>query len=341
MSSQGTVSRRPSRGRTAAQAVLGVLLVTLAAAAVPSARAAQLPCGSVITKNTTLKQDIGPCQLGGVTVTGNSTLDLGGHRIFGATETGDGIGIRLVNATGATVTNGTVSGFDAGIVIVQGGSNQIRGIKAIANVGQAGVTDFGDGILIDRSPSNVINGNEIRSNGPFSGISVIGSGSVGNKIAKNTVQNNDVPSNATENNDVGIRLEAGTEQTTLKSNVVTFSGLDGVAIFQNSRRNVLISNTAKGNGFHDKTHRRGDGIRVFGVPGPDENVLRTNLVQDNAANGIALANGASANLLQRNKASRNGFAVPGSFDLADENVGCDQNSWVKNVFGSRSAACIQ
>ena len=103
---------------------------------------------------------------------------------------------------------------------------------------------------------------------------------------------------------------------------------------------MLTSNTVKGNGFHDKGHRKGDGIRVFGRVGPDENVLRENIAQDNAANGVILSDGASSNTIQKNKASRNGFAQPGSFDLADENMGCDQNSWIRNVFATRSNACI-
>jgi parallel beta-helix repeat protein len=332
---------KTARARTTGRVVLSLLAAAAAVVVSPIARGAALPCGATITKDTALKQDIGPCSAGGVTVKSNVTLDLRGHRIFGTPSSGDGVGVVLAAANGAEVINGTVSGFDAGVMIVQGGSNVVKGVKAIANVGAAGVTTFGDGILIDRSASNIINGNEVRSNGPFSGISVIGAGSVGNKIAKNAVQNNDVASNATENNDVGIRLEANTQQTTLKGNVISFSGLDGIAIFQTSKRNVLISNTVKANGFHDKPHRAGDGIRVFGAAGPDDNVLKTNIARDNAANGIVLSVGATSNLIQRNKASRNGFDEPGSFDLVDLNGGCDQNTWVKNIFATRSQNCVQ
>lgn len=291
-------------------------------------------------QDTVLTQDLGPCSAGGVVVGPNVTLDLRGHRIFGTPETGDGVGIRFFNATNSSVVDGTVTGFDAGVVITQGGSNTVSEIGAVANVGAAGSTDFGDGILIDRSPNNIISRNEIRSNGPFSGISVIGAGSVGNKLARNVVQNNDVPSNATENNDVGIRLEAGTAQTTLKRNVISFSGLDGVAIFQGSTGNVLVENTVKANGFHDKGHRKGDGVRVFGAAGADGNVLKLNVAEDNAANGIALALGATENTLKRNKSKRNGFGTTGAFDLVDENLGCDANTWLRSIFTTRSQPCI-
>lgn len=338
---QGRTGGRAVRRRIVTRVIVATFALTTAAAIVPGVRGAVVSCGATILSDTVLTQDVGPCSANGISVGPNVTLDLRGHRIFGTEATGDGIGIRLFNATSSTVMNGTVSGFDAGIVIVQGGSNTVTRIAAVANVGTAGTTVFGDGILIDRSPNNIVSRNVVRSNGPFSGISVIGAGSVGNKIAKNTVQNNDVASNAVANNDVGIRLEEGTEQTTLKENLISFSGLDGVAIFQGSRRNVLLGNEVKGNGFHDKGHRKGDGIRVFGAAGADENLLRSNLAQDNAANGIALAVGATGNSVRRNKATRNGFATVGAFDLADDNPGCDQNTWRRSVFKTRNQSCIK
>jgi parallel beta-helix repeat protein len=333
----GTARRR----RIARAAVVVLVLAGAASGVVPAVRAASIPCGTLITKSTKLTSDIGPCTAGGLVIGGHDiTLDLNGHRVFGTSVTGDGIGIELVEASGAVLTHGTVSNFDAGIVIVRGGGNRIEQVKAVANIGQDGATAFGDGILIDTSSANVVTRNEIRSNGPFSGISVIGTGSDGNKITKNVVQNNDVATNGTEQNDVGIRLEAGTAETTVKSNLVSFNGLDGVAIFQNSVRNVLVDNTVKGNGFHDKAHRKGDGIRVFGGPGPDDNTLRSNVASDNAGHGIVLSVGATANLLQRNKATGNGFLEPGAADLSDLNPGCDGNAWLRNDFRSHNQGCV-
>ena len=330
------------RARHTRRFALCALVVGAAACVVPAARGAAIQCGANITTSTTLKADVGPCPSDGLIVTAdNVKLDLGGHRVFGSTAVGDGVGITVQSSHGVLVTHGTISNFDAGALISQGSGNSITNIDAVANVGLSGTTDFGDGILISSSTSNVIKENNVRSNGPFSGISVIGAGSFGNKISKNTVQDNDVASNATENNDVGIRLEAGTGTTTLKRNVVSFSGLDGIAIFQNSTGNVLIENTVKFNGFHDKAHRRGDGIRVFGQPGPDNNLLKANIAQDNAANGIILSVGATSNVVQKNKATRNGFTEAASFDLADLNGGCDQNSWLQNIFATRSQNCVQ
>lgn len=65
-------------------------------------------CGKVITANTTLKDDIGPCPRNGLIVgADNITLDLGGHRLFGFNGPGPGrgntAGIRLPKRTGAHV----------------------------------------------------------------------------------------------------------------------------------------------------------------------------------------------------------------------------------------------
>jgi parallel beta-helix repeat protein len=338
---QGKPRIRPTRWSDRVALAFALLISTTGVAGV--AEAADVTCGSVIVADVTLKHDVGPCPSGGINVVAQGiTVDLDGHRIFGTTDSGDGVGISVLSSTGVTVKNGTVSNFDGGVLISKGSQNKVTKIKAVANVGLADVTTFGDGFVISGSSFNQLLANEARQNGPFSGISVISGsgGSIGNKISKNIVQDNDVASNVDENNDVGIRLEASTRETTLKQNVISFSGLDGISIFRTSKHNVLTENTVKANGFHDKAHRKGDGIRIFGADGPDENVLTSNAITNNAANGIVLSVDATGNTVQKTKASRNGFASPGSFDLTDLNPGCDQNTWLRNK-GTRSLACVQ
>ncbi len=88
------------------------LAVTGLAVTAPSAVAAHIACGSVITADTALDGDIGPCPGDGLTITAsNITLDLKGFRIFGANGPGDNAGIRLTNVTNVTVMNGTAEGL--------------------------------------------------------------------------------------------------------------------------------------------------------------------------------------------------------------------------------------
>ena len=338
MSREGGRPGRPGRPRPSV--LVGGLVAVVAALLAAPARGVSLPCGATIRSSVTLSASVGPCSDGGLVVTTNDVkIDLNGHRIFGSPSAGDGVGVRLDGVTGVTLKNGTVTSFDAGIVIAGGSANKVTKIKAIANVGAAGGETFGDGILINGSRSNIIRSNELRANGPFSGISVINDGSVGNKISKNTIQDNDVPSDGV-NNDVGVRLEADTRETTLKENVISFSGLDGISIFQGSRSNTVVRNTVKFNGFHQNAHRKGDGIRVFGDAAAEQNVIKSNTIVDNAAFGLILSLNATSNTVQGNKASRNGFHAPGTFDLADENDNCDANVWLENK-GSRNRPCIQ
>ncbi|MDP8929369.1 MAG: hypothetical protein M3O70_12565 [Actinomycetota bacterium] len=50
--------------------------------------------------------------------------------MFAANGTGDNAGIRLMGVSGVTVRNGTVTGFDAGVVIGGGSSKTVRKIVA-------------------------------------------------------------------------------------------------------------------------------------------------------------------------------------------------------------------
>lgn len=327
-----------------AVAVLSAALATPTSGAVVS-------CGAVLNSSVRLSSDVGPCQTGGIIVAAsNVVIDLNGHRIIGSPGTGDGVGIRLQSVSGVVVKKGTIANFDAGIVIAGGSANKVTKVRAVGNIGAPGGL-FGDGILITGSSSNLVRENEVRSNGPFSGISVFGQGAAGNKVSRNVVQDNDLPSGA-DNVDIGIRLDRGSSQTTVKENRVSFSGLDGIGIFESSEGNVVSRNTLRHNGFHDKAHRKGDGIRLFGdvpadpaagtgqLPGARSNTITSNVSRENAASGVYVETGARLNQIERNKTGDNGLADPVAADLVDENEGCDNNTWVDNT-GTRNRACIQ
>lgn len=169
-------------------------------------------CGSVITQDTTLSSDIGPCPGEGIIIAAdNITLDLNNHTISGNPEvrvSPDKAGVVLRQVSGVTVQHGTIEQFDAGVAIMGGGGNAIRGVTAQDNVNYRIVTgrdsqpedivpdegpycDLGDGITALNSSDNVIENNLIVGNGPFSAISLVFD-SDDNLVADNVIRDNDV-----------------------------------------------------------------------------------------------------------------------------------------------------
>lgn len=102
-----------------------VLLVSLLSTGT-QVRSATLPveCGSVITHDIKLENDVGPCLGDGLIVAVSGiAINLNGHKIF-ATQRAN-VGLRLQNVSNVTVTRGTVDGFDAGVLIVGGLANTV------------------------------------------------------------------------------------------------------------------------------------------------------------------------------------------------------------------------
>jgi len=118
----------------------------------------------VITQNTTLDADVGPCSGPGIVVGADAiTPNLRGHTVFGTPEPGEGAGILLQGRMTAKVTNGTVRDFDAGVLIDEGGDNTVTAVTARDNIGGA---DLGHGIAVQSSSDNRIARNTVRNNGP-------------------------------------------------------------------------------------------------------------------------------------------------------------------------------
>lgn len=168
----------------------------------------------------------------------------------------------------ATVTNGTVQGFDARIAIMGGGGNTVRRVTAQNNVNYRLVTGadavpddidrengpfclFGEGITAFNSDGNVIEQNVLAGNGPFAGISLVGDCD-DNVVARNDVRDND-HLNATPDGrtticggigvpgqpmttgrhvqDIGIRVEGpGAERNLLEHNRIVRAGLAGIMV---------------------------------------------------------------------------------------------------------------
>lgn len=332
-------------------------------------------CGQTITSNTTLTADLGPCGNYGLIVgASNVTLDLGGHRIFGTPNPFDNAGVYLAGRTGVTVRNGTISDFDAGVVIEGGGGNTVTGITAEHNIGTqvGGTSRFGDGFAIESSSDNAVVNNVARDNGPFSGIGVYSlvdsdhPRSTSGPSQRNLIQGNQVVDNVvgrdgfTGNTDNdGIRIEntfaSGATPVDaanqIIANQVSHSGLDGISIFARSPANVIRGNQTTRNGFFRSTARRGDGIIVFNLS--ERTVIENNISSGNADNGIRIRGPLGSNAGSTNDRIASNEAVgnavlptiasavfgPQAYDLNDQNPNCDSNVWLANRYHTANPPC--
>lgn len=354
--------------RAAAIAVLALVAI-VPTTGVADAQAATVACGQTLTQSTTLTADLGPCPDYGLILGADGiTLDLGGHRIFGTADHFDNAGVWVMQRTGTTVRNGTVSDFDGGVVIEGGSNNTVAGITAVDNIGiqlPAQSTLYGDGILVESSQANHVVGNRAVNNGPFSGIGVVSlvdsdhpratsgasSGNVidSNQVAGNVVGRSGVVSASTDND--GIRIEPGSPANVITNNVVSGNGLDGISIFARSPDNVIRGNQVTANGFYRTSARRGDGIIVFNFS--DRTDIENNVVSGNADNGIRIrgplgANPGSVNNRIVGNQSVGNAVLPtiasaafgsAAYDLNDQNPACDNDVWFANRYRTANPPC--
>ena len=220
------------------------------------ADAAHVRCGDVITRSVTLDSDVGPCPDFGLHVAGSGiTINLNGHRIFGANGPEETAGVHLMNVSGVTVLNGTVEGFDAGVAVDGGSGNTVQNLLVRNNINDLSDDPareecvWGDGITTNSSDNNRILGNRVTNNGPYSGISLV-EDSDGNLVQGNAVFNNNVPNIIGTNpetgrpiagpcgapfsrpyQDIGIRVEGpGANNNRVAANTVTNNMLNGITI---------------------------------------------------------------------------------------------------------------
>ena len=317
------------------------------------ASAAPVDCGSIITQDTTLTTDIGPCGVG-LTIRGEGVvLDLGGHTVRGnANRAGDSAGILFDGTDSATVRNGTVTEWNAGVVMDGGSANTVRNVRAVNNVSN-GLGLFGDGIFVFQSDGAQILDNAVIGNGPFSGITL--DDSSGSLVDSNSAQNN-VAGTA-----IGIWILNDQDVSPgdpdlvgrqasfnlVSNNQVQGNALEGIQISRFATHNTLYNNNTSQNGtFTTNRVRDGNGIAVFG----NENRVEQNIAFGNGANGIVIFRSTSSrtgraqgvnNTLVNNRAQGNdvGPNPAPSFDLLDQSPACDNNQWHGNLGQRISPPC--
>jgi streptogramin lyase len=321
------------------------------------------PC-LVITRNTTLTHDIGPCQGSGIVVAAdNVTLDLAGHKVQGANLHRDiAGGIRLPGRHGVVVKGpGTVTGFDSGIVIQGGGGNTIRNVTARDNIGPLDIfANLGDGIILFNTSDNRITGNRVIHNGVYDGIGILGQGSNHNHVQDNLVRDTVDPApHFSGGSGVGVgvivngfldpndpRRGESLEGNDVIGNTIEGSASNGLSLLSN--RNARIAdNVIRKNGFEpDGSPGRffpgnGIGVQHLAMAVADtRDLIENNLVWGNVGNGIeigAIGDFPTDNTIRNNVSTGNALdptTRPAARDLKDHNLDCDHDIWRGNVWGS-------
>jgi parallel beta-helix repeat protein len=284
-------------------------------------------CGDTIGPGgiVTLPGNVGPCATNpALTVVGPVIFNLNGFTVSCDTTATDGI---VVQGSRAVVSNGTVTGCDDGVQLDGDGRHVITRIISRLN-GNEGfeinshrnalsfniALDNGDDGFEIRGSFNVLSFNKARRNDE-DGFD-IGGDSVNNKLITNTAEDN-----------IDDGFQVGGADHVLKFNHANRNGR-GFIILENASNNRLSFNVAFANEF--------DGFDVEG----DNNSLTRNVAKQNGADGIGVETDATGNVLEENVAFDNNQNGAGDFDLADDNVDCDANTWVDNFFGTKSQACI-
>lgn len=232
----------------------------------------------------------------------NVTLNLNGHSVIGASVAngGDEAGILIDGVDGATITDSprpntdAITGFDAGVVIIEGCNNTVENLNIAGNVGVDG--DYGEGVQVRNArctslaTGNKVRNNSIVGNGPYAGITLLWDSDY------NTVEGNNIGADAATIQDIGIRLEQ--DVTPVPSNCTTVPDVVGA---RTTDENLVKGNTVNGSAI--------DGISILG--GHCDAILNTieaNTVSENPLNGIRLNNRVKQTTVKDNKVLNNGGA---------------------------------
>lgn len=306
------------------RSILGLAVVLCSTGLVGVAHAAHVNCGQVITQDTVLDGDVGPCPGTGIVIgAADITLDLGGHTIVGApSTTAPGILLQAPTSGASNVRvrimNGTVAGFAVGVSVVTSFDNTIQRLVVRDNLCH-GIQLRGFGSASPPTTGNLVRENVLRGNG-CAGVHLV------QRAGGNVIERNVITANA----GAGVLVQPtgpnNTPQNNLvRQNVIAANGADGISEFgflNTFSGNVIRANAA--NGVRIPQFPAGGGSRVEG-----------NQVHRNGANGVIIERFRHGIHVIGNTATDNG-----AVDLVDQNFECDSNVWRANRFGTRNQPCI-
>ena len=315
-------------------------------------------CGMTVTKNLSLASDIGPCPGDGIVVGADGVhIDLNGHTISGNFgHSGNNVGIRATGRQKVKISNGTVTGFDAGVALISGSGNTVSGLTVANNQGNQDTfaSIFGDGIVMFFSSGNTVSGNKVLNDGPFDGIAMLGQGADNNLVQNNLVKdttNFDLPFYPGVGLGIVTNPFLGFDRPRMVSlnknqivgNTVIGNGSAGISTISNVG-GVVRSNLVERNGFQSPFGGAfpGNGIGVtnahMATPNTNE-LVEFNQVIGNGRDGIEVVS--QGNTILDNIGNGNGAGAFGGFDFRDFNHDpvtyqptCATNTWSGNVWGS-------
>ncbi len=272
-------------------------------------------CGDTITVNTTLHADLVDCPSNGLVIGADDlTLDLNGHTIGGDAalqnpcpdDTSCDVGVdNLGGYSGVSVVNGSLTGFDFGVVVGRADHNVLSRLTVTDN--------NSSGIVVFDSTQVRIERSKIARNGldtDFSGLGIFSSS--GGVLAHNVV---------VRNGDIGLYAE-GMDDHRIVGN--TFARNPEAGMSFDGADNVLTANDVD---------RNGDGIAFAG----DDNVVIGNRFTraigcpDGCGNGISFEGG-SGNVLAENIVLRAQVGI-----RVDAFTGLAANTVVRHNIVRRSA----
>ncbi|MDQ4091554.1 MAG: right-handed parallel beta-helix repeat-containing protein, partial [Actinomycetota bacterium] len=202
------------------------------------AHAATVACGQVITQDTVLDTDVGPCPGNGIIIgASNITLDLGGHTIFGSPSTPTPPYLDHLQGQPSNFNGIFIDRPYSGVVIRNG---SVRG--------------FGDGVTVYRSSGNTLE-RLVAGDNRCNGIRL--QGTQYEPATNNLVRENVV----TRNGCAGIGLRQSTQSNTVERNAVFANAGPGVRV----QPAGFLVNGSNNRVRHNHIHQNGaDGVEVWG-----------------------------------------------------------------------------
>ena len=288
-------SHHPARLNRPVAWALAVAVAALLTLPAGNALASHVRCGDVITTDMRLDRDLSGCPGDGIVIgAGDITLDLGGHTIHGS---GSGTGIDdSAGHDGVRITNGTVSSFASGVVLIDADDSRISRLT-VTNTTLGGIS------LVAGSDRNRVDHNVVAGNA-LDGIFLLGSGA--NRIEHNAVSGGE---------SAGVAIVEASNANRVRSNTIAGNAL-GIAVGVSHRNeidhNVLSDNSVLGivlDGSDETVLRKNStsGSELFGIliTGSDRTAVHKNTAARNGDDGIHVDGGSTATVLNRNRADDN------------------------------------